>query len=109
MPCAAGEQCRLPDRTPVAPHGHQCHGGCGGRLHGLLCGEQDEDAEFETVRIYLLCVHCLQAKGCSIFLSIFLCLTGKHQLVSRCNMCIFHGCCVVQIVGFFFAVGVLSL
>ncbi|CAB1098201.1 unnamed protein product [Ectocarpus sp. CCAP 1310/34] len=55
MPCAAGELCQLPDQTPVAPHGHQCHGGCGGRLHGL-CGEQDQDAEYEIARICFACI-----------------------------------------------------
>ena len=34
MPCAEDELCLQQDRTPGAPHGHVCRGGCGGRLHG---------------------------------------------------------------------------
>lgn len=64
MPCAAGELCQLPDRTPEAPDGHQCHGGCGGRLHGL-CGEQDQDAEFESARICYACIASKQKQKAS--------------------------------------------
>ena len=42
MPCAEGELCLQQDRTPQAPHGHVCHGGCGGRLHGN-CGHMCDD------------------------------------------------------------------
>ena len=38
MPYAAGELCLQHNHTPVDPHGHQCRGGCGGRLHGN-CGD----------------------------------------------------------------------
>ncbi|CAN0182990.1 unnamed protein product [Ectocarpus sp. 4 AP-2014] len=38
MPCADGELCKQPDVELRAPRGHDCHGGCGGRLHGM-CGE----------------------------------------------------------------------
>ena len=30
MPCAEGELCAQPDKTPQDPHGHGCQGGCGG-------------------------------------------------------------------------------
>ena len=52
MPCAAGKLCQLPDRTPVAPDGHVCQGGCGGRLNST-CGEMAEDDE--SHRIYGAC------------------------------------------------------
>ncbi|CAB1114491.1 unnamed protein product [Ectocarpus sp. CCAP 1310/34] len=53
MPCADGELCHQPDKTPQAPHGHVCHGGCGGRLHGN-CGSMVGD--IETRRICCSCV-----------------------------------------------------
>ena len=53
MPCAEGELCHQPDRTPQAPHGHVCNGGCGGRLHGN-CGSMFKD--HETKRICSTCV-----------------------------------------------------
>ena len=37
MPYAAGELCLQHNYTPVDHHGHQCRGGCGGRLHGNCC------------------------------------------------------------------------
>lgn len=39
-------------------------------------------------RVPLLVYLGVERSGCSIFVST-LCSTGKHQLVSRCNMCIF--------------------
>ncbi|CAB1108555.1 unnamed protein product [Ectocarpus sp. CCAP 1310/34] len=54
MPCADGELCHQPDKTPQAPHGHVCHGGCGGRLHGN-CGSMVGDIE-TTRRICCSCV-----------------------------------------------------
>ena len=57
MPCAAGELCQLPDRTPVAPDGHVYQGGCGGRLHGS-CGEMAEDNENHRI-----CGACFDAKS----------------------------------------------
>ena len=56
MPCAEGELCLQQNRTPKAPHGHVCKGGCGGRLHGT-CGSVEGD--FETSRI---CSSCVAAK-----------------------------------------------
>jgi len=53
MPCADGELCHQQDRTPQAPHGHVCQGGCGGRLHGN-CGSMFDD--HETKRICSTCV-----------------------------------------------------
>ena len=53
MPCADGELCHQPDKMPQAPHGHVCHGGCGGRLHGN-CGSMVGD--IETRRICCSCV-----------------------------------------------------
>ena len=53
MPCAGGELCHQQDRTPQAPHGHVCQGGCGGRLHGN-CGSMFDD--HETKRICSTCV-----------------------------------------------------
>ena len=41
MQCAAGELCHLSTCTSKAAGGHQCRGGCGGRLHGI-CGEVEE-------------------------------------------------------------------
>ena len=45
MPCAAGDLCQLPNEELIAPNGHECghecRGGCGGRLHGL-CGEVED-------------------------------------------------------------------
>ena len=54
MPCAAGELCTLKELTPVAPDGHPCRGGCGGRLHGL-CGEPEQEGGSEIHRI---CPRC---------------------------------------------------
>ena len=44
MPYAAGELCLQHNHTPVDPHGHQCRGGCGGRLHGN-CGDVEGESE----------------------------------------------------------------
>lgn len=55
MPCAAGELCLLPDRTPVAPDGHACQGVCGGRLHGT-CGSVAGDNE-----LHRICTTCVDA------------------------------------------------
>jgi len=54
MPCAEGELCQLQDTTPQAPHGHDCQGGCGGRLHGI-CGSV-VDVGNENHRICSACV-----------------------------------------------------
>ena len=61
MPCAAGELCQLSNLTPKAPDGHQCRGGCGGRLHGI-CGEVEEEGENEMNR---LCPACFTSKQAS--------------------------------------------
>ena len=58
MPCAAGELCFLQDRTPEAPDGHACRGGCGGRLHGT-CGDQEEGES----EIHRVCPACTAAKA----------------------------------------------
>ena len=50
MPCAAAELCLISNLTPKAPDGHQCRGGCGGRLHGI-CGEVEEEGESEINRL----------------------------------------------------------
>lgn len=59
MPCAAGELCHLPHLTPVAPHGHLCRGGCGGRLHGI-CGEVAVEGEGEEM--HRICGACLSSQ-----------------------------------------------
>lgn len=60
MPCAAGALCHVKERTPEAPDGHECKGGCGGRLHAL-CGEmeeeEEEDGSNKLHRICFACVH----------------------------------------------------
>ena len=61
MPCAAGELCLVPARTPERPDGHECHGKCGGRMHGL-CGEADPDCDNPKQRV---CHDCLAAKRSS--------------------------------------------
>ena len=53
MPCTDRELRHQRDRTPQAPHGHVCQGGCGGRLHGN-CGSMFDD--HETKRICSTCV-----------------------------------------------------
>ncbi|CAM9156605.1 unnamed protein product, partial [Laminaria digitata] len=57
MPCAAGELCRLQECTPEAPDGHECKGGCGGRLHGS-CGEM-EDEQQEGNELHRICFACV--------------------------------------------------
>ena len=59
MPCAAGELCNLADVELIAPNGrecgHECRGGCGGRLHGI-CGEvEDTDSDNPNNRICNTC------------------------------------------------------
>lgn len=58
MPCKDGELCKLPDVELVAPNGqecgHECRGGCGGRLHGL-CGEVEDPDGNENHRICHTC------------------------------------------------------
>ena len=52
----------VPDSRPhdKAPHGHRCHGECGGRLDGI-CGEvEDPDSDYPLHRI---CATFLTAKG----------------------------------------------
>ena len=58
MPCATDELYQVPDRTPVAPDGHICQGGCGGRFHGT-CGEMAKDNENRRI-----CGTCFDAKSC---------------------------------------------
>lgn len=63
MPCAAGELlCPFKERTPKAPEGHACRGGCGGRLHGT-CGEEMEPQQEgnEPHRICFVCAKTKQA------------------------------------------------
>ena len=60
MPCAARELCNLADVELIAPNGrecgHECHGGCGGRLHGM-CGEvEDTDSDNPNNRICHTCI-----------------------------------------------------
>ena len=57
MPCADGELCHQQDRTPQAPHGHVCQGGCGGRLHGH-CGSMFDDHERKRI-----CSTCVAEAG----------------------------------------------
>ena len=60
MPCAAGELCKLADVELIVPNGracgHECRGGCGGKLHGI-CGEvEDLDGDSPTHRICHTCI-----------------------------------------------------
>ena len=59
MPCAAGDLCQLPNEELIAPNGHECghecRGGCGGRLHGL-CGEVEDGSGTPTHRICHTCI-----------------------------------------------------
>ena len=59
MPCAAGDLCQLPIEELIAPNGHECghecRGGCGGRLHGL-CGEVEDGSDTPTHRICHTCI-----------------------------------------------------
>ena len=59
MPCAAGDLCQLPNEELIAPNGHECghecRGGCGGRLHGL-CGEVEYGSDTPTHRICHTCI-----------------------------------------------------
>ena len=60
MPCAAGELCNLADGELIAPDGrecgHECRGGCGGRLH-RMCGEvEDTDSDNPNNRICHTCI-----------------------------------------------------
>ena len=60
MPCAAGELCNLADVELIAPNerecGHECRGGCGGRLHGM-CGEvEDTDSDNPNNHICHTCI-----------------------------------------------------
>ena len=64
MLCAAGELCHLPARTPEPPDGHECRGGCGGRLHGC-CGEIESEAGHEYHRLCHTCSSKLKAKASS--------------------------------------------
>ena len=59
MPYAAGELCLQHNHTPVDPHGHQCRGGCGGRLHGN-CGDVEGESE-----IHRICPACVSSKQAS--------------------------------------------
>ena len=59
MPCEAGDLCQLPNEELIAPNGHECghecRGGCGGRLHGL-CGEVEDGSDTPTHRICHTCI-----------------------------------------------------
>ena len=60
MSCAAGELCQLPNIELIAPNGrdcgHECRGGCGGKLHGT-CGEvEDLDGDNDNHRICHKCI-----------------------------------------------------
>ena len=60
MSCAAGELCQLPNIELIAPNGrdcgHECRGGCGGKLHGT-CGEvEDPDGDNDNHRICHTCI-----------------------------------------------------
>ena len=59
MPCAAGDLCQLPNEELIAPNGHECghecRGGCGGRLHGL-CGEVEDGSDTPTHHICHTCI-----------------------------------------------------
>ncbi|CAB1104515.1 unnamed protein product [Ectocarpus sp. CCAP 1310/34] len=57
MPCAEGDLCRIPDRTPQVPNGHVCRGRCGGRLHGE-CGSMFDDSELNRI-----CSTCVANTG----------------------------------------------
>ena len=59
MPCAAGELCTLQELTPTAPDGHECHGGCRDRLHGI-CGDVEQEGGNELQRICPKCTAALQ-------------------------------------------------
>ena len=61
IPSAAGELWLVPGRTHERPDGYECHGKCGGRLHGL-CGEADPDCDNPMQRV---CHDCLAAKRSS--------------------------------------------
>ena len=52
MPCTAGLECKIPDKTPSRGQstGHRCRGVRGGSLHGL-CGLQDPESDAEKHRI----------------------------------------------------------
>ena len=53
MPCADSELCHQQERTPQAPYGHVCQGGCSERLHGIFGSMFDDH---ETKRICSTCV-----------------------------------------------------
>ncbi|CAB1097451.1 unnamed protein product [Ectocarpus sp. CCAP 1310/34] len=52
MPCAEGELCAQQDKTPQAPHGHPCKGGCGN------CGSMFGDNEQHRI-----CSACVAKDG----------------------------------------------
>ena len=60
MPCAAGELCKLADVELIAPNGracgHECRGGCGGKLHGICSEVEDPDGDSPTHRICHTCI-----------------------------------------------------
>ena len=60
MSCADGELCKLADVELIAPNGrdcgHECRGGCGGKLNGI-CGEvEDPDGDSPPHRICHTCI-----------------------------------------------------
>ena len=59
MPCAPGELRTIPSLSQEPPGGDACHGGCGGRLHGL-CGEVEEPDVDNTM--HCICHSCAAAK-----------------------------------------------
>ena len=82
MPCAAGELCLIPDRTPQRPDGYECRGKCGGRLHGF-CGEAGPDCGNPMQRV---CHDCLAAKNyLALLVSMFGCV--KNPLSSEAERC----------------------
>ena len=60
MPCAAGELCKLADVELIAPNGracgHECRGGCGGKLHGICSEVEDPDGDSPSHRICHTCI-----------------------------------------------------
>ena len=48
MPCTAGLECKIADKTPARGQstGHRYRGGCGGSLHGFVWpARRERDAE----------------------------------------------------------------
>ena len=89
MPCAAGELCLLRNFTPKAPDGHQCQGGCGGRLHGI-CSDVEEDGDIELNRICPACLSSKQAPTAAAGkrnADLDVCLMGQLIASFSCRVC----------------------